>query len=430
MNSSANFLIIITHDTGRHLGCYSAGVKTPNLDRLASEGVQFRQCFCTAAQCSPSRASLLTGMVPHSHGLIGLTHRGFRLNADVKTLPALLAQAGYRTNLFGFQHESPDASSLGYQNAIRAERGGHSCLAVTPLVLDYLASKPEQPFFTMVGFSETHRKYPKSEGLLDDIKPLPYLPDEPEVRRDIADLNVAVRRVDDSIGEVLDALQRNGLAEDTLLIYTTDHGIAFPGAKATLFDPGLEIAMIARGPGGFTSGQRIDAMISNMDILPTLLELTDQPVPNGVQGKSLFPLVRGETDRLYEQLFPELTYHAAYDPMRGVRTDRYKYIRSYEERPFSFPPNVDGGLTKELLKNRGYFDRRRPPEMLYDLAVDPFEQRNVIGDPGYAGVLNDLRARLDRWMRDTNDPLLKGYVPPHPAARVTPADSFEPRLPE
>ena len=123
MNSSPNILIVITHDTGRHLGCYGAGVETPNLDRMAGEGVQFRQCFCTASQCSPSRASMLTGMAPHSHGVVGLTQSGFRINPDVKTLPALLVQAGYRTNLFGLQHESPDASLLGYQSVVGAKRG-------------------------------------------------------------------------------------------------------------------------------------------------------------------------------------------------------------------------------------------------------------------------------------------------------------------
>ncbi|MER3406700.1 MAG: sulfatase, partial [Chloroflexota bacterium] len=123
---------------------------------------------------------------------------------------------------------------------------------------------------------------------------------------------------------------RTGLAERTLLLFTTDHGIAFPGAKATLFDPGIEIALIARGPGGFAGGKSVDAMVSNADIMPALLELCGVPVPPGVQGTSLLPLVRGEVERLHGELFVELTYHAAYDPMRGVRTERYKYIRSYE----------------------------------------------------------------------------------------------------
>jgi arylsulfatase A-like enzyme len=427
-------------------------VETLCLDQLAREGVIFTQNFCTASQCSPSRASLLTGRMPHNHGLIGLTHRGFRLRPEVPTLPTLLAEAGYATHLFGFQHEAPDATSLGYQTVTRATN--HSCLNVTPQVLDFLAGggrdrrtpegpvwsaeasasahggrdrrTPERPFFAMVGFAETHRPFPASDGPTDGIQVPPYLPDEPEVRRDVANLEVAVRRVDEAIGQILAALDEQGLAEETLFLYTTDHGIAFPGAKATLFDPGLGIAQIARGPGGFTGGRRIDAMTSNLDLLPTLLELCGREAPDGVQGRSLLPLVRGEVARVRDELFVELTYHAAYDPLRGVRTDRYKYIRSFEERPYSFPPNVDGGLTKDLLNSRGCFQRPRPAELLFDLTEDPWEQHNLAEDPAHAETLIHLRERVEQWMRETDDPLLHGPVPLPEGARVTPPDSYDP----
>ncbi len=425
-----NILIVITHDTGRHLGTHGRGVATPNLDRLAREGVLFQQAFCTAPQCSPSRASLLSGRVPHSHGLIGLTHRGFRLAPGVPLLPALLASAGYRTHLFGFQHEAPDAHELGYQTVTRAEgERPHSCLHVTPLLIDFLEQEGRgsgPPFFAVAGFSETHRPFPPCDDPPESVQPLPYLPDEPEIRRDVAALNVLVRRVDASIGQILDALDRTGLAERTLLLFTTDHGIAFPGAKATLFDPGIEITLMARGPGGFAGGKQIGAMVSNADIMPSLLELCGVPVPPGVQGKSLLPLIRGEAERLHEQLFVELTYHAAYDPMRGVRTERFKYIRSYEPRPFWLPPNVDPGPTKTLLLARGAFDRPRPREMLFDLAADPLEQRNLADDPACRSVLEDMRARLERWMRTTGDPLLSGFVPLPPGARVTPIHAIDP----
>ena len=419
-----NILIIITHDTGRHLGCYGRNVDTPNLDRLADDGVIFTNFFCTSPTCSPSRASLLTGRYPHSHGLIGLTHRGFRLNMNEPLLPALLAHAGYSTILFGFQHESPDPYSLGYREVFKAK--SNSCLDVTPLVLDFLAKKPKEPFFMMVGVFETHRPFPKYEGPTDDVGGLPYLPDVEDVRRDVASLNILVRRVDEKVGEILRAVDDAGLRDDTLIVFTTDHGVAFPGAKATLFDPGIEIAMLMHGPGGFIGGKRIDALLSNLDFAPTILDLCGIPIPEEMQGRSMLPVIRGETDRLHDWIFVEQTYHAAYDPIRGVRTERFKYIRSFEKRPFWFPPNVDGGLSKEVARRFGYFSKPRPSEMLFDLQTDPWERKNLTTDPSYADVLERMRSILEDWMRETNDPLLRGYVPPPPGARVTPPESYTP----
>ena len=423
-DETPNILVVITHDTGRHLGCYGRNVETPNLNKLADEGVIFTNIFCTAPQCSPSRASLLTGKYPHSHGLTGLAHRGFHLNINQPLLPALLTHAGYSTYLFGFQHESSNPHSLGYQKVFKAK--SNSCLHVTPLVLDFLAEKPKKPFFMMVGFSETHRPFPEYDGPVDDIEGFPYLPDIEDVRRDIASLNILVRRVDEKVGEILRAVEDAGLRDDTLVVFTTDHGVAFPGAKATLYDPGVEISMLMRGPGGFEGGKRIDALLSNLDFAPTILDLCGIPIPTKMQGKSMLPLIRGEVDKLHEWIFVEQTYHAAYDPLRGVRTERFKYIRSFEKRPFWFPPNVDGGLSKEVARRLGYFNRPRPSEMLFDLHADPIERKNLVDDPNYAETLERMRTILKNWMRRTADPLLKGYVPPPPGAVVTPPDSYTP----
>jgi len=424
---SPNILLFITHDTGRHLGCYGRGVASPNLDRLASEGVLFEQHYCPAPQCSPSRASMLTGRMPHNHGLIGLTHRGFRLREDCPTLPQLFQKAGYTTHLFGHQHEAPDGHTLGYQTVKVGAKPQFSCLTVTPLLLEFLALRPKEPFYAVVGVTETHRPYPPTERPLDHIKAPPYLPDEPVVRRDVANLNGLVERVDGSIGQILETLEKTGLAENTIFIYTTDHGIAFPGAKATLLDPGIEIALMARWPAGFSGGRRVRTMTSNIDVLPTLLDAIEQPIPLGVEGRSVVPLVLGEADRVREHLFVEQTFHAAYDPMRGIRTERYKYIRSFEKRPYSFPPNVDPGPTKNLLRDRGYFNRPRPMELLFDLPSDPLEQRNLADDPAHSQTLAELREIVMSKMREDDDPLLLGPAPVPPGAYVTPPDSYEPR---
>lgn len=423
-----NILFIITHDTGRHLGCYGCGTPSLNLDKLAEEGVKFTQAFCTAPQCSPSRASVLTGLMPHRHGLIGLAHRGFRLRNDVLLLPKLLSQAGYSTHLFGVQHETTwdRVSELGYQHVHRPD--GLSCLKVTPLLLDFLSKEPPQPFFASVGFTETHRPFPKLEQTPPQVKVPPFLPDEPDVRHDVAELNEAVRRVDESVGQIVEALKKHRLWDNTLLIFTTDHGIAFPSAKATLFDPGIEIALIMHGPDEFSGGKVIDAMVSNADLMPTLCEVAGIEPPTDIDGKSLLPLVRGEVAKLHERIFVELTYHAAYDPMRGVRTERFKYIRSFADRPFWLPPNVDNGLTKEWFRQHRpeVFQTPRPKEMLFDLHADPLERCNLADDPAYAGVLAKIRQWVEEWMAATDDPLRHGHVPPPLGARVTPARVWGP----
>ena len=296
-----NILIFITHDTGRHLGCYGADVETPSINRLAERGVLLTQAYCTAPQCSPSRGSLLTGMVPHRHGLIGLAHRGFRLRPGVALLPRILAEAGYSTHLFGIQHETHHlrAAELGYQ--VQHPVKDTSCESLAHAVKDFLSSAPSQPFFASVGSFETHRPYPKAAPPPKSLRVPPYLPDAPEVRQDIADLQTAVRRVDHALGQIVSALQEHRLWENTLFIYTPDHGIAFPDAKATLFDPGVEIALLMHG-AGFEGGKRIDGLVSNMDILPTLCEVAELESPQGIDGKSLVPLLQGKVKQIHHHL--------------------------------------------------------------------------------------------------------------------------------
>ena len=428
--SRPNILLIITHDTGRHLGCYDRPVETPNLDRLASEGVQFDETYCAAPQCSPSRASLITGLTPHQHGLVGLVNRGFQLTPGVPRLPALLAAAGYATHLFGIQHEARSAEELGY--GVVYEAASRSCKDVTPEVVRFLASAGDQPFFASVGFFETHRRFPDSAGPWDAVQVPGFLPNVPDVRHDVGDLNQSVRDVDDAVGAILAALDRSGLADNTLVIYTTDHGIAFPGAKGTLFDPGIQIALLARGPAGFRGGKRIDSLIRNLDLFPTLLELAGVATPP-CEGRSLLPLVHGDAAGWPDRIFSELNYHVAYDPVRGVRTRRYKYIRSFEPRPWWVAPNVDGGsrmrgYTKDWYRANqpDVFTRSRPAELLFDLAEDPLERENRAEDARLSSVLADLRQSVTEWQAATNDPLLNGIVPPQPGVQVSPPDQWDP----
>ncbi|MDD4888810.1 MAG: sulfatase [Phycisphaerae bacterium] len=423
-----NILLIITHDSGRHFGCYGATIETPNIDRIGHEGVLFENAFCSAPQCSPARGSMLTGLCPHRNGLIGLTHRGFRLHADVPRLPALLATAGYHTLLFGLHHEEPDAHQMGYRRVL----GGpdRTIRDVLPEVEAFLASQPPQPFFACVGFSESHRPFDPARYPMDNPDEMivpEWLPDEPAVRTDVAELNGTIRGVDEAVGRIDSGLAAAGLANNTLLVYTTDHGTAFPYAKATLFDAGLGVALVARGPGGFIGGRTVHELVGMMDLTPTLLEVAGANVPDNLDGRSVLPLLAaGQSVEWRGEIFAEQTYHAAYDPMRSVRTERFKYIRSFEPRPILFAPNVDESPSKALLMKRNLYRQPRAAEMLFDLQDDPAEQHNLAEDPNFAHALSDLRARLLAWMERSDDPLLAGVVPPPPGARVTPAGAIKP----
>jgi N-sulfoglucosamine sulfohydrolase len=202
------------------------------------------------------------------------------------------------------------------------------------------------------------------------------------------------------------------------VICTTDHGVAFPGAKATLFDRGIGVMTIVRGPGGFTGGKVIDAQVSHLDVFPTLCELAETEKPGWLQGKSLMPLVRGEVERLHEAVFAETTFHAAYQPHRAIRTERWKYIRRFDDYPHPVLANCDDSESKDVWVAAGWGEQEAPEEQLYDLVLDPAEGNNLAADPAHREARDDLRARLEAWMRETEDPLLDGPVEPPPGAIV------------
>jgi arylsulfatase A-like enzyme len=291
---------------------------------------------------------------------------------------------------------------------------------VAPLTIEALRRQDtEQPWFMSVGFFETHRDFFAPTSVRDTLYSLPpeNLPDAPEVRRDIASFKASARALDHGIGGVLHALHDLDIVEDTLVICTTDHGIAFPGAKGTLHDRGIGVMMIMRGPG-FTGGKVVDAPVTHLDVYPTVCEMAGVERPEWLQGSSLMPLVRGEVKSLHEATFAETTYHAAYEPQRSVRTERWKYIRRFDDYPQTILANCDDGGSKEVLVAAGWGDRVVAREQLFDLVLDPAEGNNLVEDPNCAGVLEELRGRLDEWMRETEDPLLDGPIPPPPGAVV------------
>jgi arylsulfatase A-like enzyme len=427
-----NILYIHSHDTGRYIQPYGHAIATPNLQQLAEEGILFRQACCAAPTCSPSRAALLTGQSAHSSGMLGLAHRGFALHDPRQHLPNTLRAAGYRTALAGVQHVTApqDAGTCGYDEI--PENAG----AAEVVACDFLERAPRQPFFLDIGFRETHRVgyafHP--EGARGDgryCRPPAPLPDLPEVRQDMADFRVAAERLDTKIGSVLAALEAQGLKENTLVLYTTDHGLAFPGMKCSLTDHGIGVALILSGPGGFLGGTICDALVSHVDLYPTFCDLLQIERPAWLQGESLLPLVRGETAQVREELFAEVTFHAAFEPKRAARTTRWKYIRNFGDRPRRFAgptlPNCDDSPSKDAWLAAGWRDRAVPPEQLYDLVFDPDESCDLARDAAHAPILTEMRGRLDRWMRATDDPLLAETLRVPDAVRVNDADGLSPR---
>jgi N-sulfoglucosamine sulfohydrolase len=424
-----NILYIHSHDTGRYVQPYGHAVPTPNLQRLAEQGVLFRQCFCAAPTCSPSRAALLTGQCAHSSGMLGLAHRGFSLDDYSQHILHTLGKAGYRSTLIGIQHIAREPETIGYDRVVQVEspRAEH----VAPAAVDFLSAAIQEPFFLSVGFLETHREFPlpgPNEDPRYCLPPAP-LPDTPQTRQDMAAFKASAQTLDQGIGAVLDALEANGLAEDTLVVCTTDHGIAFPGVKCNLTDHGIGVMLIIRGPSGFTSGRVCDAMVSHVDLFPTICDMIEIEPPAWLQGRSMMPLIRGEAEQINDEIFAEVTYHAAYEPQRAVRTRRWKYIRRFDDRTSPVLPNCDDGPSKDVWLEHGWRDHPPAPEQLYDLVFDPNEAHNRADDPSVVDVLEDMRARLDRWMRATDDPLMHGQVPVPRGARVNDPDGMSPREP-
>ena len=426
-----NILYMHSHDTGRYVQPYGYSIPTPNIQRLADQGLLFRKAFCAAPTCSASRACLLTGQYGHTNGMLGLAHRGWSLNDYTHHIVHTLRERGYRSALIGEQHISKKPDVIGYDEVVKVDTN-HADM-VAPAADRLMGSLPE-PFFLSVGFFETHREFLGPSSVRDALYalPPPNLPDAPETRRDMAAFRASARSLDQGVGEVLGSLEAHGLSERTLIVFTTDHGIPFPGAKATLFDRGLGVMLIMRGPGGFAGGHVKDALVSHIDIYPTLCELVGAERPDFLQGTSLMPLVRGEADAVNEAIFAGSTWHAAYEPQRGVRTSRWKYIRRFDDRERPVLPNTDDGPSKDYLLRHGWGERRIPHEQLYDLVFDPNESMNLAGDGSAPAALDEVRGLLERWMAETDDPLLRGPVDPPSGVEVNDPDGLsasEPPIP-
>jgi N-sulfoglucosamine sulfohydrolase len=418
-----NLLFIHAHDMGRYCSPYGVKSSTPNLDALAAEGVVFRNMHTAAPTCSPSRAALWTGRTAHEMNMMGLVHRGFDLNDRSRHLARQLAEHGYQTALAGVQHEyEPSHPEAVYGQVLSPDRHAQvdGDLLAAQEAAAFLDAAPQAPWMLSVGFFWPHRPFIPCEDPLRPgwESPPSVLPDTPETRLDFANYLNSLEEMDRALGVVLDALERSGKAEDTIVVMTTDHGIPFPEMKCNLTAHGTGITCILRGPGAGQGGRAVDALVSNMDVLPTICDLLEVPSPADIHGVSMVPLLNGTSAAVRDDLFSEINFHAAAEPARSIRTLDYNLVVHIDEDLRKPLTNIDGGPSHALWVGIRNGAAQMEKVCLYDLWRDPQERVNVADDPAYSDVRLQMEARLKQWMEKTKDPLLSGPLVAPPGARI------------
>jgi arylsulfatase A-like enzyme len=428
-----NILLAIADDwSSPHSGVYGdTTVRTPTIDRLAREGVRFTNAFVAAPSCTPSRAALLTGQAVHRLEEGGNLH-GF-LPKSYAVYPDLLEEAGYAVGYTG----------KGWGPG-RFEPGGRTRNPAGPVYKSFdefmQKREPDRPFCFWFGSQDPHRPYEPGTGAQSGMKPggvrVPgFLPDTDEVRQDILDYYFEVQRFDRDLGRVIEALGRAGELDQTIVIVTSDNGMPFPRAKATLYDGGTRVPLVIRWAGVARAGTQRDEFVSLTDLAPTVLEGAGLKPLATMTGRSLLPLLKAGSQPGRDRVFVERERHAnvrrgdlSY-PARAIRTKDYLYVRNFRpdrwpagdpELYFAVGPfgDIDGGPSKSVLLDRRqdpaiapFFTlatAKRPAEELYDLTRDPDQIENVAGRAQYRDVQRRLRAELEAWLRGTGDPRMAG----------------------
>lgn len=416
-----NFVYFHVHDLGRHLPVYGVPVEAPNLAAFAAEAVVFDSAFCSSPACTPSRACALSGRHAHTTGCIGLSHMGWPLHLREATIVDDLNNAGYETALVGVNHERHPRTDR-YQVDMTEHWDDWGTAKAVDKALAYLKSRDRSsaPLFLNVGSQQPHASTWHQFEDSADPPPRTWVPlwmqDSAPLRADMGRFQAAIRYMDHHFGRLMAGLKELGYADDTVVVFTTDHGISGPRAKGFLYDRGLEIALMIRMPGAAHAGQRRSQLIANIDFRPTWLELLVLPVPAPVQGKSFAAAITDPAWTCQQAIFAERNFHGEKVPADAPDfTDLYDPIRSIRTRDFHYIRNFNPGLRPaEPLPFPQVGTPARPVHELYDLRHDPQELISVAGRPEYAGIVTDLSSQLEEWMRQTGDFALEGTVPARP----------------
>lgn len=422
-----NILYIHTHDSGRILSPYGYKIPTDNLLEFSKDALVFEKAFTASPTCSPSRGALLTGMYPHSNGLIGLSQRGFKIDDYKKHLVNFLKSNGYRTVLCGIQHEAGKylesylgKEVIGYDEDITTDGFSYEQEELIKWdeenslkACEWLKENGNKnKFFMSFGFYSTHRRFPKNKT---DDKTKILLPHKiiksEKTYEDFADYIESARNFDKSFKNIIDTLKETGLYEKTLIIFTTDHGIPFPECKCTLYDAGIEVALIIRKPKCKNNGKRYNNLISQIDIFPTICDILNIKKPDYLQGKSFSKVFEDVDYKVREHIYSEVNFHTSYEPIRAIRNEKYKYIRYYDDTYKKYNlSNIDNSLSKDIFVESLNNDFSKVVEHFYDLENDIEETKNLINDSKYKNEIEKLKNSLKEWQEKTDDPILNGEI--------------------
>ncbi|MEM0969088.1 MAG: sulfatase [Verrucomicrobiota bacterium] len=431
-------LLISDNHTWTDLGCYGHPVvQTPNLDRLAAEGVRFEQAFATTASCGPSRAVMYTGLLTHANGQYAHPHREHnqQLREGVKTVFAMLKEAGYRTGLIGKDHIKPlDRYPIDHKPRVKSR----DVIAMAKSA-DQFFDESEDPFFLVVSFSDPHPVSIDGKGWgipkptngytpIDydpaDVVVPPFLPDTLEVREGIAGYYQQITRMDHGAGLVLQSLEDNGHREDTLVIFISDHGTSEPGAMGTHYEPGVRVPFLVRNPGLKAPASPNKALVAFTDITPTILDWTGTTFADyPLHGRSLLSVLENPNPEGWDEVLLSHVGHDifAYYPMRTLRQRHFKLIWNVTPgTEYPLPIDTVQRRTWVMLRERGdtmiggrsveaYL--HRPRLELYDLKTDPWETKNLANDPVHQEQLDQMVAGLMERLEEQQDPWIRKYHP-------------------
>lgn len=416
-----NVILITADDLGwKDLACYgNSEISTPNIDRLANEGVRFENAFVTASSCSPSRATFITGQYPHTNGVDGLTttYPEKSLPPGYKTLPSILKEAGFKTAIEGKWHVAgfEDTADYGY-----GERLGsiiEMIIASADKTVEFIERNRDERFYLEINYLNNHRDVFSGGFEFDPDFPVDpesvsvpeywRLPNWPEIRLEVAQFYSQTMKMDHMIGQVLKTLDDLGLAQETMVIFVSDNGPPFPGNKMTLYDRGIGTPLIVRWPEAMVGGTDGN-LISTVDLAPTILDALGLPTPTAMQGGSFVSLLSDPGSKPTRvAIYAEMTYHVKYLPTRAVRNLKWKYIRNYSDNPVGLDQCSHMEWAQRLVEQPDQpWTSPRVPEELYDLENDPHEQNNLAEDRQYLDVLEHMQQLLDRHMEETGDPFL------------------------